>query len=101
MSRKKANSESMLDKFWAFVRDNPELAKTLAFELGALAGTTVRNSSDAKRYLKNRAKKVPQALAEAMPPSIASALKFLPSPKLQPRKQTKRPAMRKAKHVSE
>lgn len=101
MSRKRADSESMLDKFWAFVRDNPELAKTLAFELGALAGTTVRNSSEVKRYLRNEAKKVPQAFAEAMPSSITSALKFLPSPKLQPRKQTKRPTARKAKHVSE
>jgi hypothetical protein len=100
MSRKKVKSESMVDMFWAFVRDNPKLATTVAFELGSLAGTAVRNSSEAKKYLKNGAKKVPQAFAEAMPPSVASALKFLPAPKLQPRKHTKRPT-RKAKHASE
>lgn len=100
MSRKKVNSESVFEKFWAFVGDNPKLATTLAFELGSLVGTAVRNSSEARKYLKNGAKKVPQAFAAAMPPSIASALTFLPSPKLQPRK-TKRPTTRKAKHASE
>ena len=100
MSRKrKAPSESVIDKFWSFVRDNPKLATTLAFELGSLAGTAVRSSSDAKKYLKNGAKRVPEAFAEAMPPSVASALKFLPAPKIQPRKQTKRKAARK--HASE
>ena len=100
MSRKKVKSESVVDMFWAFVQDNPKLATTLAFELGSLAGTAVRSSSDAKKYLRNGAKKVPQAFAEAMPPSVASALKFLPAPKLQPRKH-KRPAARKAKHADE
>src|SRR5438270_7107995 len=94
MSRKKATSESVVDVFWAFVRDNPKLATTIAFELGSLAGTAVRNSSEAKKYLKNGAKKVPQAFADAMPPAVADALKFLPAPKLQPRRQTKRPAAR-------
>jgi hypothetical protein len=104
MSRKRAApSETVIDKFWAFVRDNPKLATTLAFELGSLAGTAVRNSSDAKKYLKAGAKKVPEAFAEAMPPSIASALKFLPAPKIQPRRRshTKRPAARKTKHAGE
>jgi hypothetical protein len=103
MSRKKVKSESMVDMFWAFVRDNPKLATTVAFELGSLAGTAVRNSSEAKKYLKNGAKKVPQAFAEAMPPSVASALKFLPAPRLQPRKrpQTKRTTARRAKHATE
>jgi hypothetical protein len=38
-----------------------------------------------------------------MPPSIASALKFLPAPKIQPRRRshTKRPAARKTKHAGE
>jgi len=103
MSRKKVKSESVVDKFWAFVRDNPKLATTLAFEIGSLAGTAVRNSSDAKKYLKAGAKKVPEAFAEAMPPSVASALKFLPAPKIQPRRRshTKRPAARKTKHAGE
>ena len=105
MSRRKAKSESMVEMFWAFVRDNPKLATTLAFELGSLAGTAVRNSSEAKKYLKNgaknAAKKVPQAFADAMPPAVASALKFLPAPKLQPRKQTKRAATRKPKQATE
>jgi hypothetical protein len=100
MTRRKAKSESMVEMFWAFVRDNPKLATTLAFELGSLAGTAVRNSSEAKKYLKNGAKKVPQAFADAMPPAVASALKFLPAPKLQPRKQTKRAATRKTKHAT-
>ena len=103
MSRKKVKSESVVDMFWAFVQDNPKLATTIAFELGSLAGTAVRNSSDAKKYLKAGAKKVPQAFAEAMPPSVASALKFLPAPKSQPRRrsQTKRTAARKTKHTGE
>jgi len=97
MSRRKAKSESMIDIFWAFVRDNPKLATTVAFELGSLAGTAVRNSSEAKKYLKNGAKKMPQAFADAMPPAVASALKFLPAPKPQPRK-SKRATARKPKH---
>jgi hypothetical protein len=100
-SRKKVKSESVADMFWAFVQDNPKLAATVAFELGSLAGTAVRNTSEAKNYLKSGAKKVPQAFADAMPPSVASALKFLPAPRLQPRKQTKRPTARKAKHAGE
>ncbi len=93
MSRKKTKPESVLDMFWAFVRDNPKLATTLAFELGSLAGTAVKNSSEAKKYLKSGARKVPRAVAEAMPPAVASALKFLPAPK--PRKPAKRSATRK------
>jgi hypothetical protein len=96
MPRQKAKTESMVDKFWAFVRDNPKLATTIAFEVGSLAGSAVRNSAEAKRYLKKGAKKVPEAFAEAMPLKIAEALKFLPAPKIQPRKG-KRPAARRAK----
>jgi hypothetical protein len=95
MSRKKVKSESVLDMFWAFVQDNPKLATTIAFELGSLAGTAVRNSSDAKKYLKKGAKNVPQAFADAMPPAVANALKFLPAPKLQPRK-SRRPRKSKS-----
>lgn len=100
MSRTKAKPESMVDMFWVFVRDNPKLATTLAFELGSLAGTAVRNSSKAKKLLKNGARKMPQAFAEAMPPSVASALKFLPAPKLQPRK-ARRATPRKPKPATE
>lgn len=85
--------------FWAFVRDNPKLATTIAFELGSFAGTAVRNTSEAKKYLKKGAKKVPQAFADAMPPAVAGALKFLPAPKSQPRKQTRR-SPRKSKSAA-
>ncbi len=101
MSRRKAKSESMVELFWAFVQDNPKLATTLAFELGSLAGIAVRNSSGAKKYLRNGAKKVPQAFADAMPSAVASALKFLPAPKPQPRKQAKRAVTRKTKHATD
>jgi hypothetical protein len=95
MVRRKAKSESVLDTFWAFVRDNPKLATTLAFELGSLAGTAIKNSSQAKKVLKRGAKKMPQAVASAMSP----ALKYLPAPKSQPRK--KHAATRKTRHASE
>ena len=86
MSRRKVKSESMVDVFWAFVRDNPKLATTLAFELGSLAGTAVRNSSQAKRAIMSGAKRVPQAVSDAMPAVVSSALKFLPAPSNEPRK---------------
>jgi hypothetical protein len=76
----------MVDVFWAFVRDNPKLATTLAFELGSLAGTAVRNSSEAKKAIKSGAKRVPQAMSDAMPAVVSSALKFLPPPSSEPRK---------------
>lgn len=94
MSRKKADRASYVEMFWEFLRDNPELATMIAFELGSLAGVVVRNSGG-KNYLKNGAKKVPQALSEAMPPALANALTFLPAPKLQP---TKKPAARRRAH---
>lgn len=89
MSPRKVKSESMVDVFWAFVRDNPKLATTLAFELGSLAGTAVRNSSQAKKAIKSGAKRVPQAVSDAMPAVVSSALKFLPAPSSETRK-TKR-----------
>jgi hypothetical protein len=86
MSRKKAGTGSYVEIFWEFLRDNPELATMIAFELGSLAGTVVRTSGG-KKYLKNGAKKVPQALSDAMSPALANALKFLPGPNLQPNKK--------------
>jgi hypothetical protein len=99
VSRKKKNTVSIADMFWSFVEDNPKLAAKLAFELGSLAGTAVKNSGGTKKYLKKQAKNVPQAISDAMPLSLSSALKFLPAPKLQPRKrpQAKRP-LRRVQH---
>ena len=101
MRRKKAGSASYVEMLWEFLRDNPELATMIAFELGSLAGTVVRNSGG-KKYLKNGAKKVPQALSDAMPPALASALAFLPAPKLQPTKKpaNKRRTQHKTKHAA-
>ena len=95
MSRRTVKSESMVDVFWAFIRDNPKLATTLAFELGSLAGSAVRNSSRAKKVIKSGAKRVPQAVSDAMPAVVSSALKFLPAPSSEPRK-TKRPRKKAA-----
>ncbi len=101
MSRKKSGTGSYVEIFWEFLRDNPELATMIAFEIGSLAGTVVRNSGG-KKYLKNGAKKMPQALSDAIPPALASALTFLPAPKLQPTKKpaAKRRAQNKAKHAA-
>lgn len=96
MSRRKVKSETMVDVFWAFIRDNPKLATTLAFELGSLAGTAVRNSSQAKKAIKSGgARRVPQAVSDAMPAVVSSALKFLPPPSSEARK-TKRPRKKTA-----
>ncbi len=101
MRRKKVSTQSYADIFWAFLRDNPELARTIAFELGSLAGTAVGKATSNTKYLKGRVKKMPQAIADAMPPSLSNALKFLPAPKLQPHKKphAKRSSQRKAKHA--
>ena len=56
MSRKKAGAGSYVEIFWEFLRDNPELATMIAFELGSLAGAVVRNSGG-KKYLKNGVEK--------------------------------------------
>lgn len=101
MRRKNVKSESVVDVFWAFVRDNPKLATTLAFELGSLAGSAVRNSSVAKKAIKRGASKVPQAVSDAMPAAVASALKFLPAPSSQSRKNdTKTKRSRKTKSAA-
>jgi len=90
MSRKKSKSASLVDMFFEFIRDNPKLAATLAFEMGSLAGKVVGNSGETQKTIKRQVKKVPQAISDAMP----GALKFLPAPKIQPRKraQAKRPS---------
>ncbi len=87
MARKKTTTESVIEIFWKFVQDNPKLATSLAFELGSLAGGAVRNSGETTKYIKKQAKKVPLALTNAIPRSLPAALKFLPSPKVQPRKR--------------
>jgi|SRR6185437_10007753 hypothetical protein len=100
VSRKK-KTVSIADMFWSFVEDNPKLAAKLAFELGSLAGTAVKNSGGTKKYLKKQARHVPQAISDAMPLSLSGALKFLPAPKLQPRKRPQtRGASRKTKHAA-
>jgi hypothetical protein len=101
MRRKKPRRPTLVDAFWAFLRDNPELATMMAFELGSLAGSAVRTSAQSNKYLKNQVEKVPQAIADAMPPGLSSALKFLPAPKLQPGKRTNgKRSPRKAKHAA-
>jgi hypothetical protein len=102
MSRKKTNTESIIEMFWSFVHDNPKLAMALAFELGSRAGTAVKNAPETKKYLKKQVKNVPQAISDAVPLRLSSALKFLPAPKLQPRKKPpNKRAPRKARHVTE
>jgi hypothetical protein len=99
MRRKKA---SFVEPIRAFIRDNPELARTIAFEVGAIAGGIVRDLAKNKKRLKHHAKKLPSAALDALPPSLSNALKFLPAPKLQPNKraQRKRPSQRKAKSAA-
>ena len=101
MRRKKTRQPSLAEAFWAFLRNNPELATMIAFELGSLAGSVARTSAQNNKYLKNQAQKVPQAIVDAMPPSLSTALKFLPAPKLQPGKKTNgKRSPRKAKHAA-
>ena len=90
MTRRKTTLASAIDMVGKFVDENPKLATTLAFELGSLLGSAVRNSGETGKYIKKQAKKLPRAL----PRDLTAALKFLPSPKVQPRKgpQAKRTA---------
>jgi hypothetical protein len=83
MTRKKTTTDSLIEMFWKFVQDNPKLAATLAFELGSLAGAAVGNSGKTGKYIQKQAEKVTHAL----PRSLPTVLKFLPSPKMQPRKR--------------
>jgi len=97
--RRKKKPTSFIDACMAFVRDNPELARMVAFELGSIAGGVVQDWAKNKKGLKYQATKLPSAVIDALPPSLSSALKFLPAPKLQPTKraQGKRPSHRRAK----
>jgi hypothetical protein len=88
MIRKKTTTESLTEMFWKFIQNNPKLATSLAFELGSLAGGAVRNSGETTKYIKKQARKFPLALANAAPRSLPAALKFFPSPKVQPRKRS-------------
>ena len=102
MNRKKTTTYSFVDTCWTFLRDNPELVTMMAFELGTLAGNVVRTSVGNKKYLKSQAKKMPEAIRNAMPTRFSSALKFLPAPKLQPGKTTQKnhSPQRKAKRAA-
>ena len=87
MIRKKTTLESAIEMLGKFIQDNPKLASSVAFELGSLVGGAVRNSGETTKYIKKQAKKIPLALTNAVPRSLPAALKFLPSPKVQPRKR--------------
>jgi hypothetical protein len=87
MIRKKTTLESAIEMLGKFIQDNPKLASSITFELGSLVGGAVRNSSETTKYIKKQAKKFPHALTNAVPRSVHTALKFLPSPKVQPRKR--------------
>lgn len=100
MNRKKTTTHSFADTLWTFLRDNPELATMIAFELGTLAGNAVRISAENKKYLKSHIKKMPAAVRDAMPKKLSSALKFLPAPTLQPGKGKKHSLQRKAKRAA-
>lgn len=71
----KSRQKSYGDQFWTFVTENPELAATIAFEIGAVAGrltsgVSVRRISKLPPNMENITNAVPQ-LAQA-------ALKYLP-----------------------
>jgi len=79
----KARHKSYGDQFWTFVTENPELAATIAFEIGAVAGRLTGDVSV------KRISKLPSNLAHitnAVPQLAQAALKYLPgpSPSIQP-----------------
>ena len=79
----KARQKSYGDQFWTFVTENPELAATIAFEIGAVAGRLTSSVS------MKRISKLPPNLANitsAVPQLAQAALKYLPgpSPSIQP-----------------
>ena len=79
-------AKSLADIFWSFVEEHPEAAAGLAFQLGLWAG----EATDTKKALKS-ARRFPSKIREAMPQSISeAALRFLPSPGLQPTAVKKR-----------
>jgi hypothetical protein len=90
MARRRTSKTSLIDTFWEFVEANPKLAATVALQLGIMAGEAFAMPNGTMRSMTQRAKKVPQQIADAMPDSLtAMALKYLPgpSPKLQSRKR--------------
>ena len=79
----KARQKSYGDQFWTFVSENPELAATIAFEIGAVAGRLTGGVS------MKRISKLPPDLSNitnAVPQLAQAALKYLPgrSPSIQP-----------------
>ena len=91
----KAQQKSYGDQFWAFVTENPELAATIAFEIGAVAGR-LTNGVSMKRITK-----LPPNIANitsAVPQLAQAALKYLPgpSPSIQPAPGRLRKSRRRA-----
>lgn len=79
----KGRQKSYGDQFWTFVTENPELAATIAFEIGAVAGRLTSGVS------MKRISKLPPNLTNitnAVPQLAQAALKYLPgpSPSIQP-----------------
>lgn len=79
----KAQQKSYGDQFWTFVTENPELAATIAFEIGAVAGRLTSGVS------MKRITKLPPNIANittAVPQLAQAALRYLPgpSPSIQP-----------------
>jgi hypothetical protein len=50
--RRKKKTTSFVDACMAFVRDNPELTRMVAFELGSIAGGVVQDWAKNKKGLK-------------------------------------------------
>src|SRR5689334_9725842 len=79
----KARQKSYGDQFWTFVTENPELAATIAFEIGAVAGKLTSGVS-----MKRLSKLPPNFsnITNAVPQLAQAALKYLPgtSPSIQP-----------------
>jgi len=79
----KTRQKSYGDQFWTFVTENPELAATIAFEIGAVAGRFTGGVS------MKRISKLPPNIANithAVPQLAQAALRYLPgpSPSIQP-----------------
>jgi hypothetical protein len=86
-----AKTKSLSDIFWSFVDEHPEAAAGLAFQLGTWAG----EATDAKKAWKI-ARKFPSKIQDTMPESVSeAALRFLPSPSLQPTAVKKRKPLKR------
>lgn len=91
----KAQQKSYGDQFWTFVTENPELAATIAFEIGAVAGRLTSGVS------MKRITRLPPKLtniSNAVPQLAQAALKYLPgpSPSIQPAPGRPRKVRRRA-----